>query len=143
MVWRQAVRAESAVLSKRFFCQLLWDMRKYFDTIRWQALVARAEEYGFPSFVLRVTLAGYRFARRFKIGILVTKEYWPCCGVVPGCGNAAFMVMLHQIGPLDKLVLRLAPLSVRLQVYYDDMGMDADREQEGHSWKQWMLPQTR
>ena len=78
-----------------------------------------------------MTLAGYRFARRFKIGILVTKEYCPCCGVAPGCGNAAFMVMLHQIGPLDKLVLRLAPLSVRLQVYYDDMGMDADRAQEG------------
>ena len=99
VVWRQAVRAESPVLSKRFFCQLLWDMRKYFDAIGWSSLEAAAESYAIPKYILRATVAGYQFQRRFKFTIMVAQSIWAGCGVVPSCGNAAVMVQLHLTGP--------------------------------------------
>ena len=40
------------------------------------------------------------------------------------------MVQLHQFGPMDWFVQRTTHLHIRLQIFFDDFGVDADRDNE-------------
>ncbi|CAK0798489.1 unnamed protein product, partial [Prorocentrum cordatum] len=62
VVWRQSVRSESGVKRGQAAATLLWDLRKFYESMQLPLLEQRAHASGFPAQILRMRLCAYRGA---------------------------------------------------------------------------------
>ena len=119
VVWRQALRSESAVCNSQVSCSLLWDLAKFFETICLDKLAARCKHLGFPEQIAAVCLNMYRGPRFLTLGRMVQGPFYAMCGVIAGCSAATSFVRAFIIPSLDLLSPRVQK---GLDVYIDDYG---------------------
>ena len=87
--WTAAFLAEGAANSGKFFSHALLDMVKAFEMIPHHLIVLACPEYGYPLFILRLSLASYRLPRALGISGVYSILVVAICGIIAGSGFAA------------------------------------------------------
>ena len=119
MVWRQALRAESAVATGGYAASLLWDLQSFFDTVDLELLWRKAVRANFPLIPLRLALSAYSAPRAVQTSMGRAGAVRPTRGVAPGCSFAKALIHLYYLEDLDAFVA--AHKDVQVDVYIDDI----------------------
>ena len=100
--WDQAVKGNSALrtalkallrdefhqLDDEYTLNVFLDIRKFYDHIDWRRLFIRGSQYGFPPFILVMSLPIHLAPRYLRIGGLYSRPIQPIRGVVAGDSQA-------------------------------------------------------
>ena len=121
--WKQAARAEMSRSRGLDYAAVLLDLIKAFETIPHDWLVIQARKYGFNLYLLRLSLASYKLARRIRVAGVYACEVIATRGITAGAGLATVELRLLLIEWMDT-VATAHPL-VKLTVYVDDVALEA------------------
>ncbi len=122
-VWRQAARAEAAVVSRRQAATLLWDLASFFETIRRVPLWHKARRLDFPMVLLKVALNVYEVSLSGALARPLEADD----GVLAGCGFAMALTKVFTIEALDRVVAAVQPQRpLPIRDYDDDAVTDVD-----------------
>ena len=127
-VRRQASRAEASVAKQRAAAALLWDLGKFYESMRHGRLVSQAVRLDFPLRILRLNLQGYTHPRYVSMAGMVNDPCYPSQGVVAGCGAATTHVKLYYHEPFRLFGARW--LQVGLDAYIDDMQVSTEGDED-------------
>ena len=86
--WLAALKLEAAGRSKEHTAMSLLDLTKAFELVPHDVLIAAAVAYGYPLFLLRLTLAAYRLSRRVGLDGIYSEAYRATRGITAGSGCA-------------------------------------------------------
>ena len=128
-VWRQAIRAERAVLTGGAAATILWDGHKFFEKFSLKRLFEQGRMFGFPDFVLRVAINLYLGPRHMVMSGLTLAAWFVKHGLPAGCTHADAFVKLYCLAQFDQFCL--ANPGVVLEVYIDDFAISAARQGSG------------
>ena len=118
-MWLQAAAFEEASLANRAAAASLVDLVKAFERVRYDVLLQEAMRWGYPIWLLRLTLAAYRLGRRISICGVLSEVVWACRGITAGSVSATTELRMTLLHLLDGIV-RLFP-AILLHVYVDNM----------------------
>ena len=99
-VWRAEMRAEGAKTRRNELIQLMWDIRKAFETVIYERLMHEAENNKAPMHIIRVVVMAYRWCRRLTLDGVVACPLWPQNGVAAGCWAALMNLKLYMANVL-------------------------------------------
>ncbi len=129
VVWRQAVRAETAVEgNNEVAANLLWDMSAFFERLDRRKLRRRVMALNFPLPIARLAMAAYTGPRMLSMAGALTKAIFAWRGVAAGCGVAVALTRVYYIPPFDHMVLDYGTLfnnALKFDAYFDDLGLGA------------------
>ena len=126
VVWRHSLRGEIAKSSSRYFGCVLWDLQKCYEKIQHDRLIEAANKHGYPTGILRLTLASYRASRRILLNGLVSRHIYPNAGIIAGAFSATTELRLILLDTI-KDHIRSFP-KVHLNVYIDDLAFDTTQD---------------
>ncbi len=124
-VYRQAMRQEAAGASGQAAATVLEDMEAFYETVDRELLLHEARVLGFPTCLVRASLATYAAPRMITHGRYASREVHPRRGIVAGCSFATTLVKVFYLRRLDALS-REIPASVRIDAYIDDLALTAE-----------------
>ena len=118
-LWLQAAHLESAALAKRASAASLVDLVKAFERVSHVALLDAALRWDYPIWILRLSLAAYRLARRISINGILSGALLALRGITAGSVFATTELRLLLLVALDDVAAAFPELP--LHVYVDDM----------------------
>ena len=95
------------------------DLVKAFDRVNHMVLIAEAQHWDYPMWILRLCLAAYRMGRRITMNGIVSHVIFALRGLTAGSVTATTEMRCLMLRTLD-FVVRAFP-AVPLQGYVDDM----------------------
>ncbi len=124
-VFRQAMRQEAASSSGDVAVTVLEDMEAFCETICRDGLAEEAAALGYPTCLLRASLAAHTAPRMVSLGHYVAKEVYAKRGIIAGCSFATTLVTVFYLRKLEQIA-REIPSSVKLDGYIDDVALSAE-----------------
>ncbi len=124
-VWKQAARQEAGVSEGSEAAAVMEDMESFYELMSRPRLLAEADRLGFPTAIVRASLAAYSAPRLLSMRGCIGREANPCVGIIAGCALATTYVKIYYLDMYDELK-RLVPTSVEVDVYIDDTVMTAE-----------------
>ncbi len=124
-VYRQAMRQESAGAAGQAAATVLEDMEAFYETVDRDLLVEEARILGYPTCLIRASLAAYAAPRMITHGRYVSREVHPRRGIIAGCSFATTLVKVFYLRRLDQLSKEI-PASVKVDAYIDDLALTAE-----------------
>ena len=118
-VWRQAARSEEAALARGASGVLLWDLKKFYDTMCHAKLEHASAALGYPRRCLRLNLWAYSAPRHLVLEGHTSRGIVAWRSVVAGCGAATTLVKVYYKAELSQFAA-LRPL-VHLSGFVDDL----------------------
>ena len=118
-LWLQAAHLESVALAKRASAASLVDLVKAFERVSHVALLDAALRWDYPIWILRLSLAAYRLARRISINGILSGALLALRGITAGSVFATTELRLLLLVALDDVAAAFPELP--LHVYVDDM----------------------
>ena len=69
-----------------FVVEFLWDMRKFYDSIRTSILIGKLSERGYPPHIMVLGLLAHKSPRALIVGPAITKPIEGCYrSIIAGC----------------------------------------------------------
>ncbi len=99
-------------------------MEAFYETICRDGLTTEASILGFPTCILRASMAAYAAPRMVALGKYVAREAYARRGIIAGCAFATTCAKIAYIRKFDQLV-REIPASTKLDVFIDDVAVTA------------------
>lgn len=132
-VWKQAARAEAAAAietpkAMMAYGQVLLDLIKAFERIPHAILAREAARFGYPLWLLRLSLAAYRLPRTLRIGEVYSFLVIACRGVTAGSGNATTEMKIMMINIVDA-PLEICP-HIEPSLFVDDLSAERTAGEE-------------
>ncbi len=124
-VYRQALRQEAAKSTGQAAITILEDMESFYETINREILIDEARRLGYPTCLIRASLAAYAAPRMITFGSAVAKELHAQRGIIAGCSFATTLVKIFYIRRLDEMVKEI-PRNVKIDGYIDDLALSAE-----------------
>jgi hypothetical protein len=125
-VWRAQVRAKTARDLGFHSAEVLWDVKKAYENIQHADLVTQGDLQGYPQWILRVSLASYRWSRRLLLeNQVISEDIWPGQGIVAGSSFATFevaMLVQHELG-----IIAAQEPKCQLSMHVDDLSFGLTR----------------
>ena len=129
VVWRAALRAETAKAKGGCAAACLQDVRSFYQMLDHQKLRTRAARSGFPTPLARLAVHLYTRRRRLSFKDRASGEaIQPDRGVVPGCCWAGTLAKVYCLEPMDGVCARNP--GIELDVYVDDIQAGAANKEE-------------
>ena len=120
--WEAAFIAELAALRDLVHVDSLLDLVKAFETVPHQELIDAAERLGYPTMLLRLSLAAYRFQRAVGIDGVFGKLAQATRGIIAGSGFATTELRIILTELMQELHAKFAP-TVSAKLYVDDLSL--------------------
>ena len=126
--WLTEFHAEQAARQNVHFSQSMLDLVKAFELIPHHHIILAAIKHGYPLYLLRLSLAAYRFPRVVSITGTYSRPVVATCGIVAGSGFATTELRVLLLDVIDS-ACRICP-EVSLKVYVDDISISATHSME-------------
>ena len=111
-------------MCQHFSAELQWDICKACDHVRWELVVDKAIEMGYPLRVLEASLLGYSWPRQLLVGMTCGFKMFPKRWLAAGSAGAPYELAVLLL-PIIREHQRLRP-SVRLSIHVDDITQEVD-----------------
>jgi len=108
--------------------QVLLDLIKAFERIPHALLAREAARFGYPLWLLRLSLAAYRLPRTLRIGEVYSGLVLACRGVTAGSGNATTEMKIMMINIVDG-ALKVYP-HIEPTLFVDDLSAERTAGEE-------------
>ncbi len=118
-VWANAAASEAAVYKKASSVSILMDIKKCFDHVPHDVLIAEATSQKFPPQILYMALAIFRLERVITLGGAYADAIQPTRSILAGEGNATAALRALMLSALDRVWRCAAGLT--LTVIVDDV----------------------
>jgi hypothetical protein len=102
-VFRQTMRQEAAGADGEVAITVLEDMEAFYETICRDGLTTEASILGFPTCILRASMAAYAAPRMVALGKYVAREAYARRGIIAGCAFATTYAKIAYIRKFDQL----------------------------------------
>jgi len=122
--WQAAFVAEAAALTKVEFAEGLVDLVKAFETVPHHVLAAAATAKGYPTIILRLSLAAYRFPRTIGIDGVYSRTIRATRGITAGAGTATSELRVLLLEMMVELNDRWS-MTLTVKLYVDDLTLAA------------------
>jgi hypothetical protein len=100
----RALLAELEASEGRQTVTILWDLKKFFDSINIQILVDEAEKTGFPLKQLALSLAVHLAPRRLRLGRAVGMPILEIgCSIIAGCKRSTHLARVLTVTAIKEL----------------------------------------
>ncbi len=119
-VFRQSMRQESSCANGEVAITMLEDMEAFYESICRDELTTEAAILGFPTCIVRASMATYAAPRFIAMGQHVARETYARRGIVAGCAFATTFAKIFYIRKFDRIIREIPP-STKLDVYIDDV----------------------
>ena len=115
---RRLLEAELAKCSGQEVGMNLWDVEKFFDSVDFSLLVARALRWGYPASELAVACQVHLAPRALQVMGAVGLWMPTTSGVLPGCGQAVPLARVYLRSDMQEVALSSG---AKLGTYVDDV----------------------
>jgi hypothetical protein len=120
--WEAAFIAELAALRDMVHVDSMLDLVKAFETVPHQKLIDAAERLGYPTKLLRLSLAAYRFQGAVGVEGVFGKLVQATRGITAGSGFATTELRVILTELMLELKAKFAPI-VSAKLYVDDLSI--------------------
>ena len=103
-VWAHGMAAELAKATDQHAADILFDIQKAYESLRYADLWAKAVRHGFPLVILRLLLVFYTMLRVVRVGMIVTRPVLARNSAAAGCHWADLLMRLALIDILDAVL---------------------------------------
>ncbi len=119
------MRQEAAKAAGHAAITVLEDMESFYETIDRDILVDEARRLGYPTCLVRASLAAYAAPRMITFGRATAKELHARRGLIAGCSFATTLVKVFYLRRLDAMAKEI-PDNVKVDGYIDDLALTAE-----------------
>ena len=122
--WRSLARNALTREDRAHSIEAQWDVTKCFENVGHEALIRLAVALQFPSAILRLSVASYRWSRSliWDASIVMT-ELYATRGIVAGSGFATYELSAYTV--VELRVIQAAAPGLTLSVHVDDVTLCA------------------
>ncbi len=124
-VHRQAMRQEAACAVGGAAVVVLEDMEAFYESIDRSRLLEEAQALGFPTALVRASMAAYAAPRILSLDRVAARELYPRRGIIAGCTFATTFVKVLYLRKFDELA-KTAPRGTYYDVFIDDVAITAE-----------------
>ena len=112
---------EMARHAKLHSASILWDIWKFFDSIRPQDVIREGARMQYPMVDLVMALLMHTAARMLQLNGMVSYLMVPTCSILAGCFHAVFMARLVMTSPVSCMAREYKPPLLRVSTFVDDV----------------------
>ena len=118
--WEAAFVAEHAAAKGMVHVDSVLDLVKAFEMVPHDVLIELAKKWGYPLWLLRLSLAAYRLARSIGIEGVFSITVVASRGITAGAGHATTELRILLIGLMFRIHIEFRP-TIAAQLYIDDL----------------------